>query len=617
MRPLVRILIVTDDGPANGGFLQWSSQPMPDAVGTNSREFHLGEFVRVLQDTQWVGFNVEITRAHRAEPGGGLSEAVLKADRGADVVGFRFNQPFDVNGESRTLANYDMVLFFPISIGNADPALQPEADAIAAFMEGGGGFFATGDHANLGGQLAPLIPRVRSMRRWYFNASPSVESPPGPAGEPPAPPPLGYYRHDTTRKGQDNIGQFEDQSDEIPQVIAPAQYSAGLTVRQGFVALKYLPHPLLCSPDGVVKYLPDHMHEGTCEVPDNLAGRTFTLEGATLREYPDYLPPNPPQGYAAGPLSPEIVATGFVLPNTTSPALDPAHTGASDVAQVTSFGVIGAWDGHRVSKGRVVVDSTWHHFFNINLTGDRYLEDDNLGAAHEQKLHGFYVPDGMGGRVANDEYKMIQWYYRNIVYWLIPANRSQTIWWQILHDISRRAQLREELGGIAHAHDFKNFRFEHYLYFGQLAQTYLAQARGSCANYVIHLILYKPKIPWWEWIQEFVDVWDPARQLRDKSRSDEVARERLLGAWGAGPQPETGIALSLGAAIIAAAFTSRQFHEGDDASKVAEAAQKLFPSVLNHALKEFGIQLKRGMEVQRKLENVIADHLVANPSETQ
>jgi len=34
---------------------------------------------------------------------------------GADVVGFRFNQPFQVGGSSKTLSDYDMVLFFPIA----------------------------------------------------------------------------------------------------------------------------------------------------------------------------------------------------------------------------------------------------------------------------------------------------------------------------------------------------------------------------------------------------------------------------------------------------------------------------------------------------------------------
>lgn len=598
MKPLVRILIVTDDGLANGGFLQWRDQSMPAAVGVNSREFHLGEFVRVLKDTNWIGFNIEITKAHRSLPGsGGLNEAQLKADRGADVVGFRFNQPFTVSGQSRTLVDYDMVLFFPTKPSDPDVTLASEVEAIAQFMESGRGFFATGDHENLGGELCGLIPRVRSMRRWWLST--------GPNGEPAAPPALGSHRHDTTRPGADNIGQFEDQSDEIAQQITPALYGAGLTVRQGYPAFRYLPHPLLCSPDGVVSFLPDHMHEGTCEVPGNLATRTFKIGAATLREYPDYTPSNPPSGYVPVPLAPEVVATSQILPGITTPALDPdAHTGGADPAIGVTFGAIAAWDGQRVGKGRVVVDATWHHFFNINLTGDRYLEDDNLPPQHQQKLHGFYVPDGMGGREPNDQYSMIMWYYRNIVYWLIPADRYQPIWWQSLVDIAKLPKLAEELHVANAKQAFDALRFEHYLYFGQLAEAYLSQARGACSTFIIHPYLYKPKIPWWEWIQEFVDIWDPVQKERvDK----EIGGERLVGALGAGPRPELAARLALGAALVTASAARPVLAEGADSPRAMAAVQKLWTGVLNHAVGEFGKRLAIGANVQRKLEKLVAE----------
>ena len=68
MKPIVRVLIVTDDGLANGGFRDWADQSLADATGPNGREFHLGEFVSVLTKTPWLGFDVEITKAHRATP---------------------------------------------------------------------------------------------------------------------------------------------------------------------------------------------------------------------------------------------------------------------------------------------------------------------------------------------------------------------------------------------------------------------------------------------------------------------------------------------------------------------------------------------------------------------
>ncbi len=46
-------------------FCRGRRRPVAEATGRNSREFHLGEFLSVLQNTTWVGFDVEITKAHR------------------------------------------------------------------------------------------------------------------------------------------------------------------------------------------------------------------------------------------------------------------------------------------------------------------------------------------------------------------------------------------------------------------------------------------------------------------------------------------------------------------------------------------------------------------------
>lgn len=597
MKPVVRVLVVTDDWPGvvNGGFLRWTEQPAAQATGPNSREFHLGEFLQVLQNTTWVGFNVEITKAHRTPSGTSGTEAQIKADRGADVVNFRFNQPFTVNGQSRQLADYDMALLFAIQAGNPDPAFAAEAEAIAQFMEAGGGFFATGDHANLGAPLCGLIPRVRNMRRWWSGV--------GPAGEPSAPPPTGPTRHDTTQPGPDGIIHFEDQSDEVAQPITPAWYAAGLSVKQGYIARKRLPHPLLCSPQGAVTFLPDHMHEGWCEVPANLGG-SFTLGAGTVREYPDYTPAGAPTGYVPQPLPPEVVATAHVKLNTTSPALDTdAHTGGTAPTNDMTFGVIGAWDGHRVSKGRVVVDATWHHFFDINLTGDRYLEDESLGPQHAQKLHGFYVPDGAGGRVACPQYKMIQWYFRNIVYWLIPASRHQALWWDTLIDVAKKPRLLEELGAVT---EFKAFKLEHILYFSQLAEDYLSQARGACASYLIKKVLYKPKIPWWEWIQEWGDVWDPVAKAIDKRRWRDLQRDLLAGALGAGPQPEVLGKMVLGAAVVSAAMVRGQRAAGKGDGDVAARATHLLPDVVAHAAGLYMLELKNGAAASKRLLEAVA-----------
>jgi hypothetical protein len=146
VQPTVRVLLVTDDfgingGHPHGGFLRWQDQSVSDSTGPNSREFHLGDFVQCLQDTPWSGFALEITKAHRATTGTqDMNEAQLKADRGADVVNFHFDRDFTVNGHKRhpRRLRHGAVLCHQRRDPNA-AAFQSEADAIARFMEAGGG----------------------------------------------------------------------------------------------------------------------------------------------------------------------------------------------------------------------------------------------------------------------------------------------------------------------------------------------------------------------------------------------------------------------------------------------------------------------------------------------
>jgi hypothetical protein len=615
MRPQVRILIVTNDWPGvvNGGFRFWSEQGPSERTGPNSRQFHLGEFVRTLAQTPWLGFNVDITMAHRGRPGGGVTELMLKEDRGAKVVGFRFDEAFTLEGASRTLADYDMCLFFPINPSPDETAakMQAEADAIAQFMENGGGFFATGDHAELGAPLCKLIPRVRSMRRWWTSP---------PAGELGAPPPTGAARVDTTRPGADGVVQFEDQSDEFAQEIEPAMYPGGLGGAGGYPALRRFPHPLLCSPEGVVRWLPDHMHEGMCEVPAGLGARTFTLGGASRREYPDYTSRG-----ATAPLAPEIVAWGRDLGHTT-PAINSAeHYPENTTTTPKRFGVIGAWDGHRVGRGRVVVDATWHHFFDINLTGDWFL--DGKVPWTDQRLHGFYVWDSsVGERVPSAHYRMIQWYFRNLVYWLIPKHRRARIIWDAIAEIARTPRLLEELvvahngdlapaaGARVHVERLKILDLSAYLYFGQLAEEYFRRARGLCAVLDLREILFKPKIPWWEWVMDEVDIWDPAPIRR--GRPSEGRQLQRLAAMELAPRPDALMRAGLGAALVALAQV-RAASETGSAEEMARQMDEVWPQVLERTVHSFREELKAGARLGGRFDAALAGRTakVGTPAE--
>ena len=104
------------------------------------------------------------------------------------------------------------------------------------------------------------------------------------------------------------------------------------------------------------------------------------------------------------------------------------------------FGVVSAYDGRSAQPypgksqrpGRIVCDSTWHHFVNINL--------DGTGSGRT----GLGTGSG-AGFVPSPALEKIYAYYRNIVSWLQPANR---IWCRIFWDlvaVRMNAALLEEL----------------------------------------------------------------------------------------------------------------------------------------------------------------------------
>lgn len=187
---IVRALVVTEDSPNinTGGFGEWKTQGDAAARHSNTAySFHLGEFIRVLKATTWVGFQLEVVCAHRnsSDYNGVMSQAQFQADRHADVIGFRFDQTHVFNGQTRAIGDYDMILFFPQVSQDPlpnDAATKGEADAIATFMEAGHGMFATGDHYNLRGPseqvareqflgVAGLAPQMDAMLKLGMGAA--------------------------------------------------------------------------------------------------------------------------------------------------------------------------------------------------------------------------------------------------------------------------------------------------------------------------------------------------------------------------------------------------------------------------------------------------------------
>ena len=332
--------------------------------------FGLSEFVSIV-----TAAGHSVSTAHR---GGSPTATVPGA----------FN--FSTAAKAVTGANYDQVWMFGFS---ATPITAAEQAVIANFMKAGGGVFATGDHENLGQGMGNNIPRVRGMRNW--------------SGIPMSSP----SRLDTVLDaGLDNIKQFNDQANAVPQRTFPVFFSNG---GDDFVASTWAVHPVLRHPSGAVDCMPDHPHESECLAPVPLSGNFAGIE-----EWPA-----PTVGGArigAQVVSVSISAGRFIVSGA------PSATQTKPPVKPRSFGGISAYDGDAAAVGRIVCDSTWHHFVNINLNGSG-AGADSLGNA----FNGLYV-----GGVQTPEYKKIQAYYLNTVRWLAPAGRRYC-WPFILSTLAR------------------------------------------------------------------------------------------------------------------------------------------------------------------------------------
>lgn len=368
----IKILMVADGYPGNFvnityGRLYFSLSAVIDTLTHNPEP--------------WVKF--DITKAHRqTDPLGA-----------ADIDNFRFDTTpgFDINA-------YDQVWFFGArqNENEAQRLGDPELALLARWMdERKGGVFAVGDHYDLGASLCSRIPRVRAMRRW----TPAQGVPTN----------FGPNRHDTLLPGYDGIYQFNDESDDIPMPIEPKMFPlpSALVFQK-----REAPHPLLCGTKGVIRILPDHPHEGEVIEPLSLTN-DFSFPGYANK------PEFPPRTDGSGVREKaHVIATARVA------ARSSAQDTNKQACNAKTIGVIGAYNGHASGVGRVAVDSTWHHWFDVNLIGRP------LGAGEDQvdpvspadpKAQGFIF--SAAGQAAYDQIKN---YFRNMALWLSsPARQDQ------------------------------------------------------------------------------------------------------------------------------------------------------------------------------------------------
>lgn len=278
-----------------------------------------------------------------------------------------------------------------------------EALVLAEWMDHGGGVFAVGDHGVLGASLCHRIPRVRTMRRWRIAD--------------------GVPARDGSRKNQTWQGPDPDWPNESDTLLQPVELvTKRVTGSLPFLSLRR-PHPLMCSLEGPITEFPDHMHEGEL-VPDDEVDleRPLGIPGYERAEYPEAIPEvlalslGPDTEWRVRP-RPSIVAYG----HTTNPRyLDMTEPGQLAGAILfrpalppKRFGLVSVYDGDPVGLGRVVCDSTWHHWLSVNL-------------------HAIAAQDGPA-------FHKMQAYYRNVALWLARASQRRSmlvaaVWSALTHN---------------------------------------------------------------------------------------------------------------------------------------------------------------------------------------
>ncbi|TWP44378.1 hypothetical protein FKR81_41385 [Lentzea tibetensis] len=278
----------------------------------------------------------------------------------ADVTVSLVNRHRDGHAKNKItpelLANYEQVWFFgwwwTNKPGEPENELtDPEVAALRTWMDAGGGVLITGDHSNprqpdedpslpdymnLGRAIGHRIPRAGELRVWNDRPDSSIEH--------------SHNTHTPDPWGSDINNPIPNDLDPYPQELILRRWGGR-------------PHALFSGRRGPITVFPDHMHEGQLVIPAS---------------YPENVWPVGRKGQP----KPEIIARG------------------TDKRNGEVYGVSTAYDGAAAGVGRIVADSTWHHYFDINLWG---FEEDGevLGKLTE--------------------------YYLNLVLWLTPKPVRQEL----------------------------------------------------------------------------------------------------------------------------------------------------------------------------------------------
>ncbi|MEM7308671.1 MAG: hypothetical protein AAF682_18450 [Planctomycetota bacterium] len=345
------------------------------SIGFN-KDFGMGYIVQTLREDALSYVNFDVDLAIRGATVAGDEDVVERATHpphSLDYASFRFDRT-ESNG-SRTIDKYGQIWIFGIRGENSPGLSSDEQQALRVWMDAGGGILAMGDHGTLGAALCKDIPRVRHMRRWTEAQS--------------VPPMEGLDRHDTNRPatpGQESGADympFNVQEDNVLQPLDWRRYPlAGIALK---LKRRVAPHPILCDPvHGVLDVFPDHPHEGA----------VFEDHEVVANDAAD------PGDFPSSPFN-QIMPETIAWVRTWTGSTNRTKGGVS----AQRFGALGVYDGQGASTpvGRIVVDSTWHHWMTINLLG--------MEAAS----------------ATSTNYARFQTFVRNVAVWLATEQQRKTM----------------------------------------------------------------------------------------------------------------------------------------------------------------------------------------------
>lgn len=335
-----------------------------------------------------------------------VTKAHLGTDTTADIQNFSF-------ATSVNLLDFDVLWLIghggrnqapPSTMSSGALLAADQQQAIARFMACGGGVFATGDHDSIGAVMCGSIPRIRAMRTWFGDGDGAS---PMPAGFPRNFPRSSAARADTTQRnpmgdygGDPSFVWFENQSDIVPQPITPSSSPA---------------HPILRQNDADVVIYPDHMHEGnTLGV---VAGYDYTqslnINGEVFPEFPLV---------AGNREMPQVIATGQTTNLASKYVTTGSYVESNAASAPKAVNALSVYDGRSVGVGRIATGSTFHHYIDINLTGDSGVNTAQLSAK--------VGPDAEKGHGYNDApstFATIKQVYVNITNWLARPRPAITL----------------------------------------------------------------------------------------------------------------------------------------------------------------------------------------------